>query len=66
MHPPSIWALLIILALAFLLFGKPGRIANLMKDVGEGIKGFRKGLSEEEKKADEPPAQVTEQKDRVQ
>lgn len=66
MHPPSIWAILIILALAFLLFGKPGRIANLMKDVGEGIKGFRKGISEEDKKPEEPPAQVTEQKDRVQ
>jgi TatA/E family protein of Tat protein translocase len=49
--------------LAFLLFGRPGRIATLMKDLGEGIRGFRKGLSESETPppSQEPPAQVQDQ-----
>ncbi len=53
MHMPGLIPLLIVLVLAFLLFSRPGRIAGLMKDLGEGIKGFRKGLSDEQT----PPAQ---------
>jgi len=44
MHMPSLWGLLIVLALAFLLFSKPGRISGMMEDFGKGIRGFRKGL----------------------
>ncbi|MDX2235352.1 MAG: twin-arginine translocase TatA/TatE family subunit [Hyphomonadaceae bacterium] len=58
MHAPGLIPLLIVLALAFLLFGRPGRISNLMEDLGKGIKGFRKGLSDPEAPpaAPEPPA----------
>ena len=67
MHVPGLIPLLIVLALAFLLFSRPGKISGLMEDLGKGIKGFRKGLSDtDEKKPEEPPAQVTDQKDRVQ
>jgi len=66
MHFPGLIPLLIVLALAFLLFSRPGRISGLMEDLGKGIKGFRKGLGDEEKKPEAPPAQVTDQKDRVQ
>ena len=67
MHFPGLIPLLIVLALAFLLFSRPGRISGLMEDLGKGIKGFRKGLSEEEKKPEEPPRQVTDQNgDRAQ
>ncbi len=67
MHFPGLIPLLIVLALAFLLFSRPGKISGLMEDLGKGIKGFRKGLSDpEEKKPEQPPAQVTDQKDRVQ
>lgn len=64
MHAPSLWALLIVLALAFLLFGKPGRLSSMMEDLGKGIKGFRKGLSEGDKAdaaktGEEPPKQIT-------
>lgn len=62
MHMPSLWGLLIVLALAFLLFSRPGRLSGLMKDLGEGIKGFRKGLSDEQSPPpQEPPPQVRDQ-----
>jgi sec-independent protein translocase protein TatA len=52
MHMPGLIPLLIVLGLAFLLFSRPGRISGLMEDLGKGIKGFRKGLTE----GDQPPA----------
>jgi sec-independent protein translocase protein TatA len=61
MHMPGIIPLLIVLALAFLLFGRPGRISNLMEDLGKGIRGFRKGLGDtppEETKDTAPAAQI--------
>ena len=59
MHMPGLVPLLIVLGLAFLLFSRPGRISNLMEDLGKGIRGFRKGLSDpQEQKADEAPRQV--------
>ncbi|MEJ0024293.1 MAG: twin-arginine translocase TatA/TatE family subunit [Alphaproteobacteria bacterium] len=51
MHTPGLVPLLIILVLAFLLFGRPGRLSGMMEDLGKGIKGFRKGMSE----GDTPP-----------
>jgi sec-independent protein translocase protein TatA len=48
MHMPSIWGILIVLLLAFILFGRPGRLSGFMEDLGKGIKGFRKGLGDEE------------------
>ncbi|MBL8536453.1 MAG: twin-arginine translocase TatA/TatE family subunit [Hyphomonadaceae bacterium] len=51
--------LLIVLGLAFLLFSRPGRISNIMEDLGKGIRGFRKGLSDpEDQRPEEPPRQV--------
>jgi sec-independent protein translocase protein TatA len=63
MHMPSIWGLLIVLALAFLLFSRPGRISGLMEDLGKGIKGFRKGLGDEQRPpaSEDPPRQVPDQ-----
>jgi sec-independent protein translocase protein TatA len=45
----SIWHLLILLALVLLLFGGRGKIPNLMKDMGQGITAFKKGLKGDEK-----------------
>jgi len=66
MHFPSLIPLLIVVFLAFLLFGRPGRLSGLMEDMGKGIRGFRKGLADpNETKDDEPPAaQVTADKAR--
>jgi sec-independent protein translocase protein TatA len=63
MHFPGLVPLLIVLALAFLLFSRPGRISGLMEDLGKGIKGFRKGLSDPQDPAPpaEPPRQVPDQ-----
>lgn len=63
MHAPGLIPLLIVLGLAFLLFGRPGRISNVMEDLGKGIRGFKKGLSDpdETPRAAEPPAQLRDQ-----
>ena len=53
--------ILVILVVALLLFGA-GRIADIGKGLGEGIKNFKKGIKDDDepaklavKKADEPP-----------
>lgn len=46
---PSIWQLLIVLAIVLLLFGGK-RLANLGGDLGSAIKGFKKSMHEEEDK----------------
>lgn len=42
----SIWHWLIVLAVVLVLFGGGGKIPRLMKDLGQGITAFRKGLKE--------------------
>ncbi|NWG53648.1 MAG: twin-arginine translocase TatA/TatE family subunit [Hydrogenophilaceae bacterium] len=66
MHFPGLIPLLIVVFLAFLLFGRPGRLSGLMEDLGKGIRGFRKGLSDPNAAKDEeaPPPQVTAEKAR--
>lgn len=61
MHVPGLIPLLIVLFLAFLLFGRPGRLSGLMEDLGKGIKGFRKGLGDADAAPPpaDPPRQVT-------
>ncbi len=44
---PSIWQLLIILAIVLLLFGAK-RLKNIGSDLGGAIKGFRKSMQEGE------------------
>ena len=62
MHFPGLIPLLIVLALAFLLFARPGRISGLMEDLGKGIRGFRKGLSDpQDTPPEDPPRQVPDQ-----
>ena len=54
----SIWHILILAVLALLLFGGRGKISDLMGDVAQGIKAFKKGMSEDDKVAEksEPKA----------
>ena len=42
----SWWHWLILLAVVLLLFGGRGKIPSLMKDLGQGINAFKKGLKE--------------------
>ena len=43
----SIWHWVIVIGVVLLLFGR-GKISELMGDVAQGIKSFKKGLSEDE------------------
>jgi sec-independent protein translocase protein TatA len=45
--------ILIILVLALLLFGGSGKISSLMGDFAKGIKAFRKGLQDDDKKLED-------------
>ncbi|WP_137168252.1 Sec-independent protein translocase subunit TatA [Salinimonas lutimaris] len=45
----SIWQLLIVLVIVVLLFGTK-RLKGIGSDLGGAIKGFKKAVSEEEKK----------------
>lgn len=42
----SIWHWLVLLAIVLVLFGGGGKIPRLMKDLGQGITAFRKGLKD--------------------
>ena len=48
---PSIWQLLIVLAIVLLLFGR-GKIPQLMGDIAKGIKSFKKGMGDDDHKED--------------
>ena len=41
------WQLLLILLIILILFGK-GRVSDVMKDLGKGIKSFKEGLKDNE------------------
>jgi sec-independent protein translocase protein TatA len=43
----SIWHWLIVIAVVLLLFGR-GKVSELMGDVAQGIKAFKKGLAADE------------------
>ena len=50
----SIWHWIIVIAVVLLLFGR-GKISELMGDMAQGIKAFKKGMSEDETAKTEPP-----------
>jgi sec-independent protein translocase protein TatA len=52
----SIWHWLIVLAVVLVLFGGGGKIPKLMRDMGQGINAFKKGLKEDNKKKDDDQA----------
>ena len=52
----SIWHWVIVLLVVMVLFGGRGKISSLMGDFAQGIKAFKKGMSEDEKAADAEPA----------
>ena len=50
----SIWHWIVVGAVLLLLFGR-GKISELMGDVAQGIKAFKKGMAEDETAKVEPP-----------
>ena len=43
----SIWHWVVVIAVVLLLFGR-GKISDLMGDVAQGIKAFKKGMSDDD------------------
>lgn len=46
----SIWHWIVVLVVVLLLFGR-GKISELMGDMAQGIKAFKKGMAEDEQPA---------------
>lgn len=44
---PSIWQILIVVALVFLIFGA-GRLPRIMEDIAKGMKSFKRGLNDDD------------------
>ena len=56
----SIWHWIVVIAVILLLFGR-GKISDLMGDVAQGIKAFKKGMSEDDTAQAKPePAKTIE------
>lgn len=47
----SIWHWILVIGVVLLLFGR-GKISDLMGDVAQGIKAFKKGMAEDDKPAE--------------
>ncbi len=52
----SVWHWLIVLVVVLVLFGGGGKIPKLMRDMGQGVNAFKKGLKEEDKDKAKPEA----------
>jgi sec-independent protein translocase protein TatA len=50
----SLWHWIVVIAVVLLLFGR-GKISELMGDVAQGIKAFKKGMSEDDTAKDDSP-----------
>ena len=53
----SIWHWIVVIGVVLLLFGR-GKISDLMGDVAQGIKAFKKGMQDDDKVADKPAEPV--------
>ena len=56
----GIWQIAIVVILVVLLFGR-GKIPQLMGDMAKGIKSFKRGMTDEEKKEDNNIEKKTEE-----
>lgn len=61
----SITHLLVVLIIALLLFGA-GRVSEIGKGLGEGIRNFKKGIREEDEEAARPKRKVVDDDDDVE
>jgi sec-independent protein translocase protein TatA len=50
----SLWHWIVVAVIVLLLFGGRGKISGLMGDFAQGIKAFKKGMAEDEAKAETP------------
>lgn len=52
----SIWHWIVVIGVVLLLFGR-GKISDLMGDVAQGIKAFKKGMAEDDTAKVETPSE---------
>ena len=52
----SIWHWIVVIAVVLLLFGR-GKISDLMGDVAQGIKAFKKGMKDDDIALDKPSSE---------
>jgi len=45
----SIWHWMIVIGVVMLLFGGRGKLSSVMGDFAQGIKAFKKGMTEDDK-----------------
>ncbi len=50
----SLWHWIVVAVIVLLLFGGRGKISGLMGDFAQGIKAFKKGMADDEAKAETP------------
>jgi len=53
----SIWHWIVVIGVVLLLFGR-GKISDLMGDVAQGIKAFKKGMADDDKPVEKPAEPV--------
>jgi sec-independent protein translocase protein TatA len=53
----SLWHWIVVIGVVLLLFGR-GKISELMGDVAQGIKAFKKGMSEDDTAKNDVPHQI--------
>lgn len=53
----SIWHWMVVIVVVLLLFGR-GKVSELMGDMAQGIKAFKKGMQDDDKAAAKPEAPV--------
>ena len=56
----SIWHWIIVVVVVLLLFGR-GKISELMGDMAQGIKAFKKGMADDEPAASTTPPKTIDQ-----
>lgn len=54
----GVWELMLILAIVFVLFGA-GKLPQVMKDLGQGVKSLKDGLKGDQNQAVQNPAQAS-------
>jgi len=61
----SIWQLLIVLAIVVMIFGTK-KLRNIGNDLGGAIKGFKKGLNDDDKPAEDGKLEKTSEEDVIE
>lgn len=59
------WHWILVILVVVVLFGGKGKLSGLMGDAAKGIKAFREGLKDDDKKNETPVEKVTDEVTKV-